>query len=68
MTRLEVKISTGQENSILFPNSATKLNKRQICKKRSNFQLIFKVGLYFNIELMTSTSCDLREINLPTGF
>ena len=68
MTRLEVKLSTGQENSILFPNSATKLNKRQICEKRSNFQLISKADLYFNIELMTSTSCDLREINLPTGF
>ena len=68
MTRLEVKISTGQENSIFLPNSATKLNERQICKKRSNFQLISKVDLYFNIELMTSTCCDLREINLPTGF
>ena len=37
MTRLEVKISTGQENSILFPNSATKSNKGKFVRKDQTF-------------------------------
>ena len=71
MTQLGIKILTWQENSILLNFSKQRNSIERKAKKfKENIELLIisKVDLYFNIELITSTSCDLRGINLPIGF